>query len=296
MVLHTIPIANVFVPYKYHSEIGKREVDHPTGSVILWRNRNNRTMEFHFAKISFDTLTSKFAKLSLAINLVEVPREVPCFVLLCSEERNGLTFFHDTMKEEMKFHVVPITEDDDMLSPYGISIARRCLRTKLDSVFLAGPCTGDSPWNRINRWVSEATTQLIEAKKQIFWEMWKVFTSVLSELINMGSPALLELPIEDVIIYWKDRRMTDLTDGTVCHDHRFDGCTYGLKSQYQENSHKPIQFRSLGRSFRGGCLFQKLRRKCDHSHEHAECAGRETRMTQIYTKWIAKIIMHERYQ
>ena len=23
------------------------------------------------------------------------------------------------MKDEMKFHVVPITEDDDMLSPYG---------------------------------------------------------------------------------------------------------------------------------------------------------------------------------
>ena len=45
------------------------------------------------------------------------------------------------------------------------------------------------------RWVSEATTQLIEAKKQIFWAMWEVFTSVLSELINMGSPALLELPI-----------------------------------------------------------------------------------------------------
>ena len=106
------------------------------------------------------------------------------------------------MKEEMKFHVVPITEDDDMLSPYGISKARRCLRTKLDSVFFAGPCTGGSPWNRINRWVSEATTQLIEAKKQIFWAMWEVFTSVLSELINMGSPALLELPIEDVITGW----------------------------------------------------------------------------------------------
>ena len=70
------------------------------------------------------------------------------------------------MKDEMKFHVVPITEDDDMLSPYGISKARRCLRTKLDSVFFAGACTGGSPWNRIIRWVSEATTQLIEAKKQ----------------------------------------------------------------------------------------------------------------------------------
>ena len=48
--------------------------------------------------------------------------------------------------------------------------------------------------DRINRWVSEATIQFIEARKQIFWAMWEVFTSVLSELISMGSPALLELP------------------------------------------------------------------------------------------------------
>ena len=63
------------------------------------------------------------------------------------------------------------------------------------------------------RWVSEATTQLIEAKKQIFWAMWEVLTSVLSELINMGAPALPELPRG--CDYWKDRRMTDLVEGTV---------------------------------------------------------------------------------
>ena len=118
------------------------------------------------------------------------------------------------------------------------SKARRCLRTKLDSVFFAGPCTGGSPWNRINRWVSEATTQLIEAKKQIFWAMWEVFTSVLSELINMGSPALLELPRG--FDYWKDRRMTDLDEGAVSHEHKFDGCMYGFKKL-------PNQSRSLGR-------------------------------------------------
>ena len=232
-------------------------------------------------------MTSKFAKFSLAINLIEVPREVPCFVLLCSEERNWFTFLQNKMKDEMKFHVVPITEDDDMLSPYGISKARRCLRTKLDSVFFAGPCTGGSPWNRINRWVSEATTQLIEAKKQIFWALWEVFTSVLSELINMGSPALLELPRG--CDYWKDRRMTELVEGTVSHEHKFDGCMYGLKSQFQETP-KPIK--KPWKIVTWGVSFPKLRRRCDHRHEHAECAGRETRITQVYTKWIAKIIMN----
>ena len=284
--LNTIPITDVFVPYQYHIEVGKHEVDHPKVSVILWRDRKNRTLEFQLSKSPCDLMTSKFAKFSLAINLIEVPRDVPCFVLLCSEERNWFTFLQNKMQDEMKFHVVPITEDDDMLSPYGICKARRCLRTKLDSVFFAGPCTGGSPWNRINRWVSEATTQLIEAKKQIFWAMWEVFTSVLCELINMGSPALLELPRG--CDYWKDRRMTDLVEGTVSHEHKFDGCMYGLKSQFQETP-KPIK--KPWKIVTWGVSFPKLRRKCDRRHDHAECAGRETRITQVYTKWIAKIIM-----
>ena len=285
--LNTIPITDVFVPYQYHVEVGKHEVDHPKVSVILWREKKNRTLEFQFSKSPCDLMTSKFAKFSLAINLIEVPRAVPCFVLLCSEERNWFTFLQNKMKDEMTFHVVPITEDDDMLSPYGISKARRCLRTKLDSVFFAGPCTGGSPWNRINRWVSEATTQLIEAKKQIFWAMWEVFTSVLSELINMGSPALLELPRG--CDYWKDRRMTELVEGTVSHEHKFDGCMYGLKSQFQETP-KPIK--KPWKIVTWGVSFPKLRRRCDRRHDHVECAGRETRITQVYTKWIAKIIMN----
>ena len=38
--------------------------------------------------------------------------------------------------------------------------------------------------------------------------------------------------------------------------------------------------------------FPKLHRRCDRRHDHVECAGRETRITQVYTKWIAKIIMN----
>ena len=88
--LNTIPITDVFVPYQYHMEVGKHEVDHPKVSVILWRDRKNRTLEFQLSKSPCDLMTSKFAKFSLAINLIEVPREVPCFVLLYSEERNSL--------------------------------------------------------------------------------------------------------------------------------------------------------------------------------------------------------------
>ena len=82
--------------------------------------------------------------------------------------------------------------------------------------------------------------------------------------------------------------MTDLVEGTISHEHKFDGCMYGLKSQFQETP-KPIK--KPWKIVAWGVSFPKLRRKCDHRHDHAECAGRETRATQIYTKWIAKIIM-----
>ena len=82
--------------------------------------------------------------------------------------------------------------------------------------------------------------------------------------------------------------MTDLVEGTVSHEHKFDGCMYGLKSQFQDTP-KPIK--KPWKIVTWGVSFPKLRRKCDRRHEHAECAGRETRATQTYTKWIAKIIM-----
>ena len=68
----------------------------------------------------------------------------------------------------------------------------------------------------------------------------------------MGSPALLELPRG--CDYWKDRRMTDLVEGTVSHEHKFDGCMYGLKSQFQETP-KPIK-KPWKIVTWGGCLFR----------------------------------------
>ena len=61
----TIPITDVFVPYQYHIEVGKHEVDHPKVSVILWREKKNRTLEFQFSKSPCDLMTSKYAKFPL---------------------------------------------------------------------------------------------------------------------------------------------------------------------------------------------------------------------------------------
>ena len=45
----TIPITDIFVPYQYHIEVGKHEVDHPTVSVILWREKEKTELwNFNF--------------------------------------------------------------------------------------------------------------------------------------------------------------------------------------------------------------------------------------------------------
>ena len=40
----------------------------------------------------------------------------------------------------------------------------------------------------------------------------------------------------EVVTTGRTGRMTDLVEGTVSHEHKFDGCMYGLKSQFQETS------------------------------------------------------------
>ena len=51
------------------------------------------------------------------------------------------------------------------------------------------------------------------------------------------------------------------------------------------------QSRSHGESYRVGVEFFDLHAKCDGSHIHGQCAGRETRATQLYTEKIVRCIL-----
>ena len=98
--------------------------------------------------------------------------------------------------------------------------------------------------------------------------------------------ALLELP--KGCDYWRDKRMTDMINGTDSHTHEFDGCMYGLKSKYTKIG-TPIK--KPWRIISWGVSFKKLHERCDGSHAHGPCAGRETRITQLYTEQIVKIVL-----
>ena len=98
--------------------------------------------------------------------------------------------------------------------------------------------------------------------------------------------ALLELPRG--CDYWNDERMKIMVNGTSSTIHEFDGCMYGLKSKFKDAGtaiKKPWRIVSWGVSF------SDLHEKCDGSHSHGPCAGRETRATQLYTDKIVRCII-----
>ena len=182
--------------------------------------------------------------------------------------------------------MVTITEDDNLTSNYGRAKWRRCIRGPSDCVFFAGPCTGGSPWNRLNKNVSEVTAHNIRMKALLYWELWEEFTLCLQRVHVLHAMALLELPRG--CDYWNDERMKFLINGTQSTVHDFDGCMYGLKSQFKDVG---TAIKKPWRIVSWGVEFFDLHVKCDGSHTHGQCAGRETRATQLYTEKIVRAIL-----
>ena len=88
--------------------------------------------------------------------------------------------------------------------------------------------------------------------------------------------------------YWNDERMKFLISGTQSTVHDFDGCMYGLKSQFKDVG---TAIKKPWRIVSWGVEFFDLHEKCDGSHTHGQCAGRETRATQLYTEKIVRCIL-----
>ena len=275
---------HVFVIHRVSAETRLMTEDYPQAQLTLLL-KNGKEMVYRFNRSIEDQNMSVFGGLDINVTLAELPDEVPALVLLCSEERNWFTQLAKNPRKH-EFHVVAITEDDDLLSSYVHCKVKACLRSKLDTAFFSGPCTGGSPWNRLNKWMKQSTVHMLEAKQKLFWRLWKVFTDFLIHAFDIGAPALMEL--SRGCDYWRDKRMTDLVDGTENVEHAFDGCTYGLQSSYTK---EPMPIKKPWKIISWNIHFPELHQTCDRSHEHVEGAGRETKLTQTYTPCIVAHIV-----
>ena len=84
--------------------------------------------------------------------------------------------------------------------------------------------------------------------------------------------------------------MMSMIHGTQSHVHDFDGCMYGLKSQFKDVG---TAIKKPWRIVSWGVAFKDLHSKCDGSHTHGPCAGRETRLTQLYTDKIVRCVVRQ---
>ena len=95
-------------------------------------------------------------------------------------------------------------------------------------------------------------------------------------MIKLDAMALLELPRG--CDYWNER-MRCMIDGTESHIHDFDGCMYGLTTQF--GGHR-IPIKKPWRLVSWEVKFD-LHKNCDRKHDHGNCEGRETKVTQTHT-------------
>ena len=236
--------------------------------------------------------------MNIEVTMVEIPQEIPRLVLLCSEEVNWFTILNAKRQEKygrregvggISLLVVTITIHDDLNSEYGFKKASYSVRDERDSVFFSGPCTGGSSWSRLNRSRSPETKEKIEAKLLIFEQLWKRFELLFVDFYPKRVGIHMELPRG--CLYWNNKEVKFLIEGTDSTIHDFDGCCYGLRQKFGDSSKyikKPWRIVSWNID-----VGNRLSLKCDGRHEHAPCAGRETLHTQIYTSKIVSIILEE---
>lgn len=278
-----IPGKDMFIAEDFKIELKRMDSKRigRMGEVHLVLERNDkRNRKYEFSRSPTDHQHTKFLDHDLVITMREIPMKRPILLLMCAEIKSLMTKLYQKI-EDPTFSLVTLTEDDNLLSVYGRHKWKACIRNKDDCVFFAGPCTGGSPWNGLNKTVSEVTAHMIRMKASTYWQLWDEFCSCLLRAIDIGGMALMELPRG--CDYWHDKRLVEVIEGTENHCHEFDGCMYGLKAQFSEN-HDPIK--NSWRIISWGVKFNSLNRKCDGSHRHDKCEGKETKETELYTKSI----------
>ena len=184
--------------------------------------------------------------------------------------------------------VVPITKDDDFASVAGMQKCMQSLRGPSDTLWFSAPCTGGSTWQFINLKRGPATVAKIQLHWKLFKRLWAAFEVVAAHALHVGARVFVEWPRR--CAYWKNDRVSKFMVKHRFVYADFDGCMFGLTAASGSVAGMPIQKPWRVACSPDSCLPAMLNRRCDGSHEHARCEGRNTLLTQGYTPEIAKIV------
>ena len=184
--------------------------------------------------------------------------------------------------------MVPITKDDDFASEEGIRTCISHLRGPSDTLWFSAPCTGGSTWQFINLRRGPETVAKIRLHWKLFKRLWAAFEIVAEHALKVGARVLVEWPRK--CAYWKNDRVVRFLQKHGFKFADFYGCMYGLVATTGRDAGKPIQKPWRVACSPNSCLPDLLNKRCDGSHGHTPCQGRNTLMTQGYTPEIVGIV------
>ena len=191
--------------------------------------------------------------------------------------------------------VVRLTIDDDVSSEAGLAKALAAVSDPSipTLLFVSLPCTGGSPYTRINWHKGPGTREKILQHRADFTVLWGSFETVAEACRKNGGRIALEWPRE--CTYWRDVRVTAFEKRFGLQHVTLDGCMYGLRS---------ISARTKGQlltkpwTVSTDCSeLQRLCRLCNHdriAEPHARTQGQDTLMSESYTDELARAI-HEHW-
>ena len=211
------------------------------------------------------------------------------FIEYCCSEKSRMG---SHALKESDVAVLRLTEEIDMTLDSSFDMVIQCIRgwpTK--NVYLAAsiPCTGGSPWQRVNKHVAtekgdQAALDKLKGHWTLFRKLWKNFEMIAQYVLGIGGTITIEWPTG--CEYWRDRRVINFMQIHDLKTTDIHGCAYGLKTEGGMYVKKPWSFATNSRAVLDG-----LGRKCDGRHEHAICRGSICKRSEMYTESLVRSLL-----
>ena len=179
--------------------------------------------------------------------------------------------------------VVRITEDDDLTSENGVNKAIEVIHQykRLPILlWVSIPCTGGSPWQRLNRSSGKCDPQKLDKHIQLYHALMRSVCIVAAAGRPHGISVAVEWPRQ--CEYWKSNAYQHFASTLSLDSVFLDGCMFGLVAVGGKHDGMPIK-KPWRIDTNVSSMRQYLAHVCDGSHVHTPCAGSQTKRTEGYT-------------
>ena len=184
-------------------------------------------------------------------------------------------------------NVIPIDKNDDGCSIYTLHKCRETLSGQRSALWFSSPCTGRTSWTHVNMHKGSSTVNKIKEHWAEFRKLWKRLEEIASFAIPLGVAISIEWPRG--CRYWTNSNVVRFLKKYGFKFADLDGCMYGLVASHGKCAGLPIK-KPCRVAYLKSCIGEFLHLKCDGSHEHSPCSGRNTSDTERYTPMIAKAV------